>query len=128
MTEHLENRTDRDKDGKAVSPLERVMYRSVPLWIVLLISALGVLGAWAFGALSLSAERGSQAPLDRVARRVAALPNSVWGVLTNSRVEPFLSPAGGAPLSGGFWRNPADDFADTGFLLTTLYDWERRQP
>lgn len=128
MTDHSENRTRGDQDGEPVSRFERLMFRSVPLWIVLLISAMGLLAAWMFGALALSAERGSQAPLNRVARRIAALPGSVTSVLTNSRFEPFLSPAGGAPLGGGFWRNPDDSFVDPGFLLTTLYDWERREP
>lgn len=128
MTEHSEDRADSNQGGESVSPVERLMYRSVPLWIVLLISVLGLLAAWAFGAFALSAERGSPALWDRGARRVAALPGFVMSVLTNSRLEPFLSPPGGAALSGGFWRNPDDAFVDPGFLLTTLYDWEQRKP
>ena len=116
------------EDGEPVSRLERFMYRSVPLWIVLLAMATGLLATWAFGALVFSAERGDAAPLDRFARDVAALPSAVKGHLRNSSLEPFLSPPGGAPLSGGFWRNPDDSFVDPGFLLTTLYDQERSRP
>lgn len=104
------------------------MYRSVPFWVVLLVMVTGLLAAWAFGALVLSAERGDAAPLDRFARDVAALPSAVKGNLTHTSLEPFRSPPGGAPLSAGFWRNPDDSFVDPGFLLATLYDPERRKP
>lgn len=128
MTDNSERSTPGGGDGEPVSPIERFMYRSVPIWIVLLGMATGLLATMAFGALVLSAERGDAAPLDRFARDVAALPSAVKGNLTNSSLEPFLSPPGGAPISGGFWRNPDDSFVDPGFLLTTLYDWERRRP
>lgn len=116
------------EDVEPVSRLERFMYRSVPLWIVLLVVTTGLLATWGFGALVLSAERGDLSRLDRFARDVAALPSAVKGNLTNSSLEPFLSPPGGAPLSGGFWENPDDSVVDPGFLLTTLYDRERRRP
>lgn len=66
--------------------------------------------------------------MNKAARDVAALPSFVKSVLTNSEWEPFLSPAGSTPLSGGFWRNPDETFVDPGFLLATLYDWEKRKP
>lgn len=116
------------ENGETVSRLERFMYRTVPLWFVLLVMATGLLATWAFGALVLSAERGDTAPLDRFARDVAALPGAVKGNLTNSSFEPFISPPGGAPITGGFWRNPDNDFVDPGFVLATLYDWEKRKP
>ena len=128
MEENSERSALGGEDGEPISRLERFMYRSVPLWIVLLVMATGLLATWAFGALVLSAERGDAAPLDRFARDVAALPGAVKGNLTNLSLEPFLSPPGGAPLSGGFWRNPDDDFVDPGFMLATLYDWEQRKP
>jgi hypothetical protein len=104
------------------------MYRSVPIWSVLLSAAIGLLATWAFGALVLSAERGGRLPFNHAARDIAALPSSVKRTLTNSRFEPFRSTAGGPSLDGGFWRNPDDDFVDPGFMLATLYDWEQRKP
>ena len=128
----MEDQGDRSasggKDGEPISPLERFMYRSVPLWIMLLVTMLGLLATWAFGVLVLSAERGDTSPLDRFALDIAALPGSVNSALSNSRPEPFLSPPGGVPLNSGFWRDPDDSFVDPGFLLTTLYDRERRRP
>jgi hypothetical protein len=128
MVDKPERSVPDGEDLEPASPLERFMYRSVPLWIVLLVVTTGLLTTWGFGALVLSAERGDQSGLDRLARDVAALPSAVKGNLTNSSLEPFLSPPGGAPLSGGFWKNPDDSFVDPGFLLTTLYDRERRRP
>ena len=124
------NEQEREVDGggQPTSRLERLAYRSVPLWTVLLLSALGLLAAWAFGALALNGEREGRMPLNRVARDFAGLPSSVWGVLTNSSFEPFLSPAGGEPLSGGFWRNTEGSFVDPGYLLTTVYDPQRSVP
>jgi hypothetical protein len=128
MTDDSEMPAPGDKGGEPGSRLERLMYRSVPLWIVLLSAAIGLSSTWAFGALVLSGERGGRVPLSHFARDVAALPSFVKSVLTNSRFEPFRSPAGGASLDGGFWRNPDDDFVDPGFMLATLYDWEQREP
>lgn len=128
MTDNSERSTPGGDDGEPVSPIERFMYRSVPTWLILLVMAAGLLATMAFGALVLSAERGDAGPLDRFARDIAALPSAVKGNLTHTSLEPFRSPPGGVPLSAGFWRNPEDSFVDPGFLLTTLYDPERRRP
>lgn len=129
MTDDTDDREPQaGQDGEPTSKLEKLMFRSVPLWIVLLITAVGLLAAWAFGALVLNGEREGRVPLNQVARNFAALPSSVWGTLTNSSIEPFMSPAGGEALDGGFWRNKDEPFVDPGYLLTTVYDWRRREP
>lgn len=109
------------------SPLEKFMFRSVPVWAVLLLALFGTLAAVAFGALAISGARDGEksALLPGLAASIAGFPAYVVNMPARS-VDPFLAPNGRPDDSPGFWSSP--DMTDEEYLLLTRYDGAVRRP
>lgn len=107
------------------SAFERLLFRRVPLWLVLLVALLGLAFAVAYGAFLLHILRGGQrlAWLHQPALLVADAPSLLTSLPERTR-DPFLSPPGAPAARPGLERS---GFVDDGFLLVPEYDPERRR-
>jgi len=100
--------------------LERQMFRRIPLWIAAVTAPVAALGAVAFAALALNAERGGGLPLNKVALAIAEVPSTARSMMRGVP-SPYLSPPGAPDLPAGFQRMEGAPL-DAGHLLITLYD------
>ncbi|WP_155006471.1 arylsulfotransferase family protein [Sphingomonas hengshuiensis] len=111
------------RDGRVppeTSPLERLLYRPVPLWLLLLVIVLGAGGLIAFGAVVDGWQKSGA--LGRAAIQTARLPDTIKRSFEGS--APYFR--GQYPrLPAGFWRNPAQGLVDPGYALVSPYDPER---
>lgn len=106
-------------------PLERLLFRRVPLWLVLLVALLGLALAVAYGAFLLHILRGGQRLpwLHTPALLVADAPSLLANLPERTR-DPFRSPPGRPPARAGLTRS---GFVDEGFLLIPKFDPSRRR-
>ena len=111
-------------DGDA-GALERMLFRRVPLWTLLLAALLGLALAVAYGMFLLHALRGGTLLrwLQPPALAVADAPSLLKGAVAPN--DPFKSAPGGRPVRPGLTRT---DFADSGYLLIPAFDPQRRRP
>lgn len=102
------------------APLERLLARPVPLWLVLLLLVLALAGAIAFGAIVDGWQKSGA--VGRAAIQLARTPDTIKRAFEGS--APYFR--GAYPrLPAGFWRNPDQPFTDSGYLLASPYDPER---
>ncbi|MBC9032970.1 hypothetical protein IAG41_11245 [Sphingomonas sp. JC676] len=100
--------------------IERLLFRPVPLWSLILFALLATLGAGAFGAIVDGWERAGM--LGRVAIRIARTPDTIHAMLRGT--APIY--AGAAERSpAGFWRDPGTAFEDPGYALISPFDLKR---
>lgn len=117
-------------DAPGEGRLERLLFRPVPLWLLLALLFLGLALTIAYGAFLLHALKGGPrlAWLQQPALMVADAPSLVRNLGTRSR-DPFLTPAGAPPLTApgapGLTRTA---FVDPGYLLVPAYDPARGRP
>lgn len=116
-------------DAPAPGRFERMMFRPVPLWLLLAgLLAMAAL-AVAYGTFILYSLRGGTALgwLQRPALMVADAPSMLWTLPERAR-NPFLSPPDATtppPSPPGLTRTA---FVDPGFLLIPSYDPVRGRP
>lgn len=103
---------------------ERLMFRRVPLWLLLLVMLGALAGLVAFGALVKLRMEGSKryGPLSEIALAVASIPSTLRETVAGT--DPRLA-AGYPPMQGGFSRPAGSTFSDGGYALIARFSAER---
>jgi hypothetical protein len=117
------------EDGVASQPeesaFERLMFRRLPLWLIVLSWLAGALAMLAFGMLVRSGVRwgaAASAPA-RAAAAIASAPADLHRLFAARK--PWQSVAGEPVVPAGF--SAASAFRDDGYLLLSRYDPDRRR-
>ncbi len=107
-------------DPVQAAPLERLLFRPVPLWSLLAVALVGLIVMIGFGAIVDGAEKSGT--LGNVALQIARIPDTIMDAFKGP--QPYY---GGTyeRLPGGFWRNPAGGFVDPGYALISPFDEAR---
>lgn len=102
--------------------LEKLMYRSVPLWLVMALILSGLLFLMIFGGLVVYASQGGKrlAALTAPALAIADFPVRIAKYM-NTPAEPITHDRQEG-LPDGFWRNPKTSFVDDGYALIPHYE------
>lgn len=105
--------------------MQRLLFKKIELWAVLLLGLLGILGLVAFGAAVLDGERetGRFGPLGPVAVAVAEIPETVKALMSPDLAMAAFSPHrfGDRPAGWTFAEGPRPE----GYLLLSRYDGDR---
>lgn len=106
------------------SPLERLLFRPIPLWIALLLLLIGAAATIEFGAIVLA-----PSPMGRIGRlavSLATVPRTLGRLLPGGQLAYAEGDYRRQP--GGLWRNPGLAFTDPGYMLITAYGAGKPRP
>jgi len=114
--------------GSCALNLEKLMYRNVPLWLVLALVLLGLLVLIAFGSLISYAAAGGQhfKFLSKPATAIADIPLNLAKFVAVNNSEPIMAEPR-EDLPDGFWRNPDAHFVDDGYALIPRFVAKRKR-
>lgn len=102
-----------------VNAWERLLYRRVPLWLVVLLVLTLIVGALVLaGAVEKAKGKGS---LSAFAQQVADIPKTLKALLRGHGDRPYAR-RGYARLSNGLSFDPAHRFVDPGYLLLSAFE------
>ncbi len=106
--------------------IKRTLSRRLPLWMLLLVVALGLAATIWFSSVLVNA--GQRGKVGQFAVRLASMPSQLRRHFKKS--HHFRPWYGGdyAPLPNGLWRNPDQPFIDPGYVLLTTFDEQRERP
>jgi hypothetical protein len=110
--------------ARSESRIERLLFRPVPLWVLILLTLIGVAVTIEFGAIVLK-----PAPMGSVgdaAVAIAAIPHTLGTLLPGGGIDYVEGDYRRQPA--GLWRNPAQPFVDPGYMLVTTYGSGRPRP
>lgn len=107
---------------------EKLMYRNIPLWLVMTLVLVGLVVLIAFGSLiSYSAAGGQHFQfLSKPARAIADIPLNLAKAVALNNSQPIMAEAR-EDLPDGFWRNPNAQFTDDGYALIPRFVANRKR-